>query len=402
MFKYFTAVCALCCISLIFCYCEGADPLTSYYELKNAKEFEEKYILQPSGSSNFYLDKESTFINNSVSYFDISDSQSCYSFLNAINNSISIFDYTSKKEIKKIMLQREGPDGVGKLEFPSAHLIVNLDSIYVYNIMEGRLYLVDQQGKVKNRIMLIDYVHDKYNGCPEPSTGSPMVKINNDIYFPCNLNAYQKSYAGYHSVLKLNLLNNEISYLFKLPEVYDKAFWGESFKYVVSLCYNSDENKLVLNYPVDPYLYTGTTSGEIKEKTFVGSKYFEGIPPMTQDVQYGVKKDQNVKDIRQREYSLSTPDYNRIIYDKFRKIYYRIAYLRPAMTEVRKNNTVPGLSVVILDNKLSKMGELFLDSKLYDPSMIFVSRQGLNFARKDFYKLHEDSLQFEAFNLVKK
>ncbi len=48
------------------------------------------------------------------------------------------------------------------------------------------------------------------------------------------------------------------------------------------------------------------------------------------------------------------------------------------------------------------MGELFLDSKLYDPSMIFVSRQGLNFARKDLYKLHEDSIQFDEFKLSKK
>jgi hypothetical protein len=402
MFKHFTSICTLCCISLLLCYCEGTDPLTSYYEPKNAREFEEKYILQASNTSSFYLDKESTFINNSVSYFNTSDSQSCYSFLNAINNSISIFDFASKKEIKKIMLQREGPDGVGKLEFPSAHLVVNLDSIYVYNIMEGQLYLVDQQGKVKNRIRLIDYVHDKYNGCPEPSTGSPMVKVNNDIYFPCNLNAYQKSYSGYHSVLKLNLLTNEIKYLFTLPEVYDKAFWGESFKYVVSLCYNPDENKMVLNYPVDPYLYTSTPTGEIQGKTFVGSKFFEGIPPMMKDVEYGVKKDPNAKDIRQKEYSLSTADYNRIIYDPFRKVYYRVAYLRPAVTEVRKNNTVPSLSIVILDNKLSKMGELFLDSKLYEPSMIFVSREGLNFARKDLYKLHEDSIQFDEYKLAKK
>ncbi len=207
--------------------------------------------------------------------------------------------------------------------------------------MEGRLYLVDQYGKVKNKILLIDYIHDKYNGCPEPNTGSPMVKINNDIYFPCNLNAYQRSYSSYHSVLKLNLLTNEISYLFKLPEVYDKAFWGESFKYVVSLCYNPEEDKLVLNYPVDPFLYISSTAGAIQGKTFVGSKFFEGIPPMTQDVEYGVKKDQNVKDVRQKEYSLSTPDYNRIIYDQFRKVYYRVVYLRPSVTEVRKTIRYP-------------------------------------------------------------
>ncbi|WP_315821831.1 hypothetical protein [Paraflavitalea speifideaquila] len=101
MFKHFTTFFALCCVAFIFNGCEGADPLTSYYEPKNAKEFEESYTLQPVNTASFYLDKESTFINNSVSYFSTSDSQSCYSFLNAINNSISIFDFVSKKEIKR-------------------------------------------------------------------------------------------------------------------------------------------------------------------------------------------------------------------------------------------------------------------------------------------------------------
>ncbi|MGW8124066.1 DUF4221 family protein [Roseivirga echinicomitans] len=104
-------------------------------------------------------------------------------------------------------------------------------------------------------------------------------------------------------------------------------------------------------------------------------------------------------DIEQNEYSLSTSDYNRIIYDSYRNVYYRIAYLRPSIDMLRLGQRTIDFSISILDENFIKIGERKFDGKIYRSSMILVGSLGLNIARIDLYNDDQDLLSYDIFKL---
>lgn len=370
-----------------------------YYQSENASEFKHKLNLKSIDTLKFPLDEKSSFESNSISYRKINNKE-YLSILNPFDQSIRLYDYSKQEQISTTKMDEEGPNGVGTLGPASAHLFHSFDSIFLYNINLGKLFLVNQESEVINQYLVTDYKNSANIPAPFPSTLRPMYFFKNSIYMACGINRRLENYDDHPSSLKIDLSTKNINYLTTFPKIYSSAFWGSTYKYDPSISLNFETNELVINYPVDPFLQRVNLNSNKQTLTFVGSSYFQEINPYQQDSNFFKSRNPNERDFAEDQHGLSNSDFESILYDEFKDLYYRIAYVRPSLERIKANETIPDFSILVLNNQFEKVGEKLFERELYDGTKIFISQRGINIARSDLYDSDEDYLQFELFEVV--
>ena len=100
--------------------------------------------------------------------------------------------------------------------------------------------------------------------------------------------------------------------------------------------------------------------------------------------------------------------YGRILYDEYRKVYYRIAYAETELEsglDYRKilHTGKAEFSIIILDEDLNVLGETKFPAFTYVPHICFIREDGLyistsHFMREDY---SDDWLRFQRIELVK-
>lgn len=379
--------------------CTTKSDFTPYYQPENASEFEHRVNLRSIDTLKFPLDEKSSFESNSISYRKIKNKE-YLSILNPLDQSIRLYDYLKQEQISTAKMDEEGPNGVGTLGPVSAHLFYTLDSVFLYNINLGRLFLVNQKSEVINQYLVSDYDNPANFPAPFPSTLRPMYLFQNNVYMACGINNRLENYDDQPTSLKIDLSSKKLNYLTTYPKIYSSAYWGATYKYDPSLTINSNTNELIINYPIDPFLHRRDLNSETTTSKFVGSSYFEEINPYQQDPKFFLSRNPNERDLVQVQHGLSTSDFQSIFYDEFKDFYYRIAYVRPTLDKVQANDAIPDFSIIIMDNQFKKLGENLFEREIYDCTKIFISQSGINIARKDFYSIDENYLQFELFEVI--
>lgn len=348
------------------------------------------------------LDNKTSFWHYSL-HISKYKNKNILSFYNHFDNSVKVTEFSKQKILKQseIKLHHEGENGLGEISQITSHLYLNKDSIYIYNPMSGRLFLINEKSNVVEKYDIVNY--DNINDdvpYPEPNVMSPMLKIGNKIYFSCGLNKFQKRFSNYNVILEFNTKLRLGNYLFPFSKKYDNGFWGSQFKYLPSITYNNRKNKVYFNLPIDEHIFEGDLETEklisIKK---IKSSYISEPKPMFKNLNYGLRKnrDFNKEDI----FSLSNSDYPSLLYDSYRDLYYRVVYIRPDKTKVKKGDTLANFSIITLDSKFNILSEDFFSSKTHDNSMIVVFEEGLAIARKDLYELDEKSLTFSIYEYKK-
>lgn len=393
-FKYLVIPFALFLLS-----CTKQKEFSAYYQTENASVFEKKLDLRSIDTLRFPLDEKSSFESNSISYRKINDKE-YLSILNPFDQSIRLYDYSKQEQLSTTKMDEEGPDGVGTLGPASAHLFHTIDSIFLYNINLGKLFLVNQESEVINQYLVSDYGNSANFPAPFPSTLRPMYFFNNNIYMACGINRRLENYDDHPSSLKIDLSSRELNYLTTFPEIYSYAFWGSTYKYDPSLTINSRTSELTVNYPIDPFLQHLDLNSGVKTLTYVGSSYFQEINAYQPDPKFFLNRNPNERDYAEDQQGLSTSDFESVLYDEFKDLYYRIAYIRPTLERVQANDAIPDFSIIILNNQFEKVGEMLFEHELYDCTKIFISQGGINIARSDLYDVNENYLQFELFEII--
>jgi hypothetical protein len=374
----------------------SCDSSSQHSQAKNQTNFNDIIGFKSEGFNVLNLENRALPVVGSLQYSEVGVDE-YLSMLNFVDNRLIIYSFDTGTVKSIIKFDHEGPHGVGLLNPNAGHFLISLDSVLVYNTMTSTLYLCDSTGRVKRKYDIIDYKSDDESPVPFSNSLSPISYHNGNVYFPCKFNSIRQDFTGYKSVLRLNLQSGEREYLYDLPREYSEKFWGISHKYMVSFAINTNTEKVILNYPIIHELIESDMEDKKKVFYYAGSQEFE-------DIGYWSNKIPNKTEIPSRkEYqkitdaSFSSSDYSSIMYDKYRNLYYRVANIRPDIEVVRSGNRFPSLSIIILDANLQKVGEDFFDSKTYHHSMFFVSREGLNIARKDKMQIDEDHLYFEVF-----
>lgn len=108
------------------------------------------------------------------------------------------------------------------------------------------------------------------------------------------------------------------------------------------------------------------------------------------------------------EDACSNPNYGNLIYDKYRNVYYRIAYPK---TEIEKG--VRGLelrsygrklfSIIILDKNFNIIGETLFPKYTYNSNLVFIHKDGLYISDSHYLnpEFSDDVLSFKCFKLTK-
>ncbi len=378
--------------------CEKKTNFKPFYQEENSLIFKERQVLETKEIKRFPLSGNSEYWSNSLGYSK-TNNEEIFSFFNYVDQTIKIFDYKKQNLTQEIQLNEEGPHGVGYLGQVSGHFLVSSDSIFVYNINTGVLFQINKSSEIVSRFLLSNYEDPMNLPVPSVSTIRPIGKLGKYLFITCGLNNRKSDYSDYPIAIRIDLQSKDKNYIMTLPEIYNKAYWGGYFKYECAIAVNSNLSHMVFNFPIDPVLYKIDLRTHEKKQVFSGSKFFKEIRPFKENMDYWKTKNPNEKDIEEDKYSLTTPDFAGLLYDRFEGNYYRIAYLRPSEDDYQNGQRLPDFSLIILDQNLKKIGEKRFSSKQYDPSMIFISQDGVNLLRKDLYDENENFLSFEVFEI---
>lgn len=353
-----------------------------------------RYTLEYNSKNlSFILDNNTkNLIYTLQPYYEINGNE-YLSFQSGHKNEILIYNIKNKQLEFKISPEIEGGDGVG---FFLGYYLHNLDSIFLTNKDIQEIALVDKNSKLKDKIQ-----YDETNK-GETLTHSysitsyyePIKIIENKMYIISGCNRWvEKDPVS----VTIDLNSKEVKSLpfyypnFKeannnakkggMEEYFSRDFDGENFIY----SFFFDENIFVTNMD-----HTSIKKIKIKSEYINKVKLLDDYGNLTP------------------EDACSNPNYGNLIYDKYRNVYYRIAYPK---TEIEKG--VRGLelrsygrklfSIIILDKNFNIIGESLFPKYTYNSNLLFIHKDGLYISDSHYLnpEFSDDVLSFKCFKLTK-
>jgi hypothetical protein len=375
---------------------------TPFYQNQNADIFEELILLKSEDTISFGLDERTAFESFSLNYQETDRNEYFFSFTNHLDNKLLIYNYLDRKKPTHITnLQLK--DSNLNIEWSRGHnhLLLNRDSIFIYNTNTAKLYLIDWEGEIIHQTQLLELSSStSKSGRPRMNSTSRMFIKDDFLYIPCEFNAVLENYNSHNLVVRYHIKTHEFSYKIPASTYYNYAHWGPLFNYRINICQHPSKNSILYGFPIDPFVYEKMMShldSNHHISTFVGSTKFEKIEPMNYDPNYATQKEIHTIDKERREYGWSTSGFYGLVSDSHHNLIYRIAYVRHNTLSFKKGFDAPHLSIIVLNEDLMKVGELNLNPEIYDLDMLFINKIGLHIARKDHYKNNNKLLTFEVF-----
>jgi hypothetical protein len=308
---------------------------------------------------------------------------------NEDRNELIIYEIPSGRVERKIKFENRGPNGIGMYK---GALVQNFDSIFVLsNTYYQDFFLIDTTGTVMR----------KYTINP----------IESEDFYPSLLGVY--CHFSQVNVLKNNRINLSTYMMRIIP---NENLYRED----ICLTYDISLGELVsrTKYPKFDDTYRtelGYYSRAYNGREFIYSfRRLDDIYIQNEDGAYSTypcpSKFQNhnldwilnrMDPVEiQKERFVQNPTYGSIMYDKYRKLIYRIYLpgykLKQGESADTYYNYPAVFSIMILDENFNVVGETLMPPKTYDPLMAFIEKDGLYFAlHPDNPVYNPDSLAFE-------
>jgi len=320
--------------------------------------------------------------------------ESNQNYLIEFNPSMHSLDYYSLKNLKlskRVLFQKEGPNA---LPIPMDFCWHNQDSIFFLG--EGGVFsMMNDQGILKRRIILSTQlpngmeVGDYY---AEPTMGlrvDYIAKIKSIQLYIVMLDGNPEYNKSLPFIANYSLPKNKITHMYGIfPEAYLKgqhfSLFDDPSKIVV-------QNKTIVSFGPDRGMYVyDAISGNLEKAVCAASENFSS----TKGLPHGVAEYQDLIN-----FETSEPWYLKVIYDPYRKRYYRFAKQRQELKDAdgKMNPRFFGKwSIIVLDQDYKCLGEVQLPAKKYAILSSFVAPQGLmilnlnqtNENEKTFYQLN--------------
>lgn len=366
------SLCILLLIGSIISSCNEYGKNENPYHKSNSTL---KYQLKDSCDVVFPLDSITSHILTALDY---NDDLGLLSFIS--DRRILMYDYDKKILINAVDIQCSSP---------SSYTIINKDSLVVIDYNSKSMIICDTSGKQLNSFRLLPQI--KYSPLPINKI-SPIVSRNGYITFIGNMaGEYSDENESNRKIMgALNLQTKDISYYMPYSDIYKENWGGGLCRWVYS-DYNEKLNLYVVSFPVDHSIYTFSwDKNEIKEY-YAGSNLIDATCYLNQPKIKPIDSEMKIR------HFVENHTYSRILYDKYRNVYYRIAEIKSVF------KGVPGwqkeISIIILNDKFEKIGETFIGStNLNSRYAIFVNDKGLHIPQKS----NEDVLKFKIFILCTK
>ncbi len=353
----------------------------------NAAEHKSDFTLRPATSLIIDIDTLTSFTSNYLAYYEDKTSQKqLLAYLNNTNNEIQFYDIKAKKLEFRVAFDEKS--NISQLD---GFHIISLDSILVASEAKIYFHLSNRKGQ-----SLKTYKAEPKDGLYSFSTIENFTRLGllSDKRFVYHRAPYypprKKGFWSFPITFAKHLETGKLDTLFKYEGTRaDDEFTGGFLPYSFE---QNEKEEFVYSFFMDNYIYL--TNFQQKSKAYyAGSKYFENIPSMA-----SVPNDTKKEKIFFRE----NFSYRQIIYDKFRKVYYRFV-LHPTKPDEPDYLHGKPFSVIILDEKLAIIGEtkVFKEKMYY--SNYFVAPEGLYISQNHIEnpEVNEDKLNFRLFELIK-
>jgi len=357
---------------------------TKNKETKAINNFRNNWNLTQINTKKIELDHET--LPNSKSYqYIILDSVPYITFLNKVNKSIYYYNYDSCKLEYIWGLDKS----IKEKYYFTGHYIHNKDSIFLLNYSLETLYLFNNNGLFKKELLLSrNKLKAEHAPAPVLGTFNPL-KINKN-YIICSgyiFGEYEDDNRRPIGI-KYNLKDQEKSYFLKYPDNYDKYnYAGGKFRTVY---FTYTDSQLIFSFPASPDIkYYDIPS----RKTYKQNTYNKKVKPLNRSKDYNPTK----KDLR--KLFLLNYYYGPIIFDKYRKCYYRIKYFpKKKINHSDWKTWQRNYSVEIFDVNFQKQGEKQFKKKTFLNNSIFVSKEGLVIRE---INENDDIIIFNVYNFKK-
>ena len=307
--------------------------------------------------------------------------------LNKSTNAIQFYDFKDKgKEVKKIVLQVEGPNGVGNI---ADFLVHTPDSIFVLDANVFKLNLVNRTGEVITTYNLYNKGANTQNAKPNPFPFTPLVLKDNKIYISST--PFTQENAKYYEregcVIIVDLVNKNTTIKYRFPEICKKNIYPSMLINVFNRTYSPKHKKFIHSFSVDDHIQV--TDYETNTAYLANSKNLPFVEPLKQEI---------LDPSESNRIANRTSIFSSIHYDNFKDVFYRCALIRKPGIEP-KSSVKQTRTFIILDTNFEKIGEtetVPLDNSSLKPVFTKEGMWLLNL------KSPEDFITYDLFELTKK
>ncbi|SEF70431.1 DUF4221 family protein [Algoriphagus boritolerans] len=362
------------------------------FSCENKKEEVKAWSLVASGEKIILpLDNETSNVSMGLELFQAL-SPLLFNF-NEITNSLQIYDLETQSLKKELIFDREGDQGVNIAYFH----VLSMDSIILFPPYGGKLVLTDTSGKIKKRIQFdlpsgysTIFPHNSYYVSPPVVIGKELIaKVRGD-----------KRPTEYTQDLLDSLaleaeINLESGALRLLPLGFPRDYLSSGNKQLEYSVNNQGEKKVV-SFMGDHRLYFSDQNSKEWKAVEAKSQFLDDQMPT-------IPKDVDSRGFN--EYAFAKSRYESLVYDSFRKVYYRFAYPNVSFEtdeELRALRNSPGPFVVmVFDENLNLLTETKFEAGTYLPTNFFVGEKGLylSLSHPDNPEIKEDEMAFELIKL---
>ena len=325
-------------------------------------------------------------------------------FPNRETRTLLIYELLSGKFVKKFSFDAEGPNGIGPML--NNYWMKDFNNIYIPGITHSVIYQTDTTGIIKGKI---DFSETEDGLLTIPSYYSNLDHkqlhfIDGALYIPQGINRRLGTDRWIEESPTAVIMDTLTRKLKKFPMLHPQGkISSEDYgQYMFDLSYSMtyDGENFIYSFSCEDELYKVNPSTASIEKIPAASQYLSPITAQKKrpdDFQQAVKA------------SCEMSSYRNILYDKYRKVYYRFAFPE---TELEENlnhmqilhNGKKEFSIIILDEDLNIVGETKFPPFTYVPHICFIREDGLyisasHFMREDY---SDDWLRFQKFELQHK
>ena len=282
-------------------------------------------------------------------------------WVNSQSNSLNIYDLQTSEKVETLIFPEEGPNGVKQL---NAVYMPNRDSLYVRDYRNAQLYLFSVPDL--QRIGTFDFFSGPTDNYIYDFPTCKLERIGDRIYACAKNQAntyadqavrYARSPVG--RWVDLASAASGATPLARYPVAYEAAYVpGEMWSYSRTV---GPDGNLIYSFAIDHQLYVeNLRDGSVAAYGAKGRHIPAQLP------ENSARDD--IADIR---YKVETPVDESIIYDKYRRLYYRI-YRRGG--EVEDVNNIKGamrdyrqrpVSMLVLNEHFQVVADVDLDGATY-------------------------------------
>ncbi len=379
---------------LLIVSCSDYEVITSENKFKG--DLIQKYSLKEWNEKKIPLDASTAPQSPYIQLYQDSLEGRVLSLLNPHINGINFYSYDSGDSLRTIKFVKEGPHAILRA---MAYYIKNLDSIYVFNMPLMQLVLTNHKGEVVERIPLRGNESNWQFSYPQYmfNTASPILEMDNHLLLTglSPFSIHNDSIGKFRFTADVDMTTHKVSYrhLYPAPIYGGNSNWEDPLFMQVYTTLNSN-GQVIHSFPPSHDLRLSQWESEEYTYKYAGSNVAGTI--------YSIDWDYLAGEITPREliYShfLKQDLYASILYDPWRKVYYRFLRQQIPGATTRSHLNDKKIIVIILDEQFNYLGESLIGTgKQWKWTNAFVTEEGLNIEYIDTTDTEELYMHFKIF-----